>query len=752
MPTLISYEQLSKTWKVVAGGAVSLLAIGGVVVLMQGKNAAGIVTYKDFSDGSRQQSGSLLIRSGSTTIHADAITNRLGVGMSNPRTRLEVLGTTSGTDIYASRNVSGSSIYAQNSITGTHLYFSGTFGGAGMVDCDADNQTLNWDTSTKQFVCGDDDSGGGTGGSSPEVGTSSFSGATLRLSDARYVQKQGDTMTGSLNVRATLSGQTLVITGNGSFTGKLVVAKSISGAALEVLGTASGQNVYATSSVTGSHLYAVTTFAGAGLADCDTSGTSKLLWDSATKRFSCGTDSNTTYNFGQGLTSNGTNIRLSDAHSGSIINASATLSSSGTLVVEGAMSGASLFVGTSISGIGLVDCDTPGPSKVLYDITTGRFSCGTDQNTPNTPEVGTITFSGGVLRLGDTRYLRTAGGTMTGMLTIDLLTGWKGLNIIETATGNIIHAEKDLSSSGTLTVNGRAAFRNTLSGNVVRTEKTLASSGTLVWEGQGSGSRLTLGGGNITVSLSGQTVFNALSRNVDLIVNGQTLANLIDVDASANQVGIGTGLPKALLDVAGTLSGRLLTISSNATVSGSIIARRTIQAGNTLASSGSLAWEGIGSGTNLHVSSTLSASGRIVTDGTMSGFVVRYGSISPQVKQAMIYASGSTIAVGSGRYLYVVPRTMSGYKLGEVHVKVQTAGTTNTSTFRFRNVTKNNRHLLTVPVSIDSGELGSDTAATAYTIAPNPDVGAYDTLSFDIATVSTTAPKGLMFTFMFYKP
>lgn len=41
--------------------------------------------------------------------------------------------------------------------------------GGGLSDCDADAQTLGWDTSTGQFTCGDDDSGGTPGGADTHV-------------------------------------------------------------------------------------------------------------------------------------------------------------------------------------------------------------------------------------------------------------------------------------------------------------------------------------------------------------------------------------------------------------------------------------------------------------------------------------------------------------------------------------------------------------------------------------------------------
>lgn len=53
---------------------------------------------------------------------------------------------------------------------------------------------------------------------------------------------------------------------------------------LDVIGTLSGALVQGTA------VNALQTFEGAGLADCDTGATSKLLWDVTTKRFSCGTD------------------------------------------------------------------------------------------------------------------------------------------------------------------------------------------------------------------------------------------------------------------------------------------------------------------------------------------------------------------------------------------------------------------------------------------------------------------------------
>jgi hypothetical protein len=78
------------------------------------------------------------------------------------------------------------------------------------------------------------------------------------------------------------------------------------------------------------------------------------------------------------------------------------------------------------------------------------------------------------------------------------------------------------------------------------------------------------------------------------------------------------------------------------------------------------------------------------------------------------------------------------------HARVITAGTTGTSTFNFYNVTDGFNMLSTV-VSIDSGETGSDTAATPYVIdTAHDDVATNDLIRIDIKSISTTPPQGLV--------
>ena len=217
-------------------------------------------------------------------------------------------------------------------------------------------------------------------------------GLSQSTGDDRYVNQSGDTMTGALIIR---------VTGGVDTTLGLRVINSISGAILH--------------------------------AEKNLTSSGTLVVNGATRLKSTVTILGTT--------------------SGSIIHAERTLTSSGTLTFEGAASGASLYVATSMNGAGLVDCDTAGSSKLLWDSSTGRFSCGTDQS-------GSSQFSntGSLEAYFNSKYVNTSGDTMTGALIINLNSGHLGLRVIQTASGRHLHAEQDLTSSGTLKVVSTARF------------------------------------------------------------------------------------------------------------------------------------------------------------------------------------------------------------------------------------------------------------------------------------------------------
>src|SRR4051812_5194123 len=69
------------------------------------------------------------------------------------------------------------------------------------------------------------------------------------------------------------------------------------------------------------------------------------------------------------------------------------------LEMSEALSGWTMYVSRAFSGAGLLDCDNSVSSKLLWDATSGRFSCGTDQT-------GSSSFgTGNVITTGDSRYV-----------------------------------------------------------------------------------------------------------------------------------------------------------------------------------------------------------------------------------------------------------------------------------------------------------------------------------------------------------
>ena len=127
--------------------------------------------------------------------------------------------------------------------------------------------------------------------------------------------------------------------------------------------------------------------------------------------------------------------------SGRILHAQDSLTSSGTLVWEGSASGASLWV-SSFEGAGLTDCDA-STSKVIWDDTLNKFSCGTDLNTGST-------------------YTAGQGLSLDGSNFFSLASSFSGtaLEIMGTASGRILHAQDSLRSSGSLLVDGSSVYFN----------------------------------------------------------------------------------------------------------------------------------------------------------------------------------------------------------------------------------------------------------------------------------------------------
>lgn len=260
-----------------------------------------------------------------------------------------------------------------------------------------------------------------------------------------------------------------------------------------------------------------------------------------------------------------------------------------SLRVYGAMSGNSLFVARALSGAGLTDCDTALSSKLLWDSTTGRFSCGTDQTGGgSTPEVGTLSFTGGVLRLGDARYVKKEGDTMTGALVISMATASTASGAFVIAqnihqTGAFIGSTSDRAPALALDIAGTSAAPHVLFGhqgvfdtnlfrqaaNILRTDDSLFVQETLSGAHVKADRILTSSGEMIVEGRSthnGVTVFNEDSTSTSHVrMESDTQVNMFFLDATNDRIGVGTATPKATLDVLGTISGSELRIQGSGT-------------------------------------------------------------------------------------------------------------------------------------------------------------------------------------------
>ncbi len=222
-----------------------------------------------------------------------------------------------------------------------------------------------------------------------------------------------------------------------------------------------------------------------------------------------------------------------------------------------------------------------------------------------------------------------------------------------------------------------------------RTNGNLALSGAVIANG------VTLGGGGMSF---------ATAEGIYVNQAGDTMTGVLILQNGNAATPTGT----ALLNVRGTMSGSV------------------VYANNSLRSSGSLVVEG-------------TTSGALFRGREFSGAIIRGNAISPAKFGGELFASGSTVATGSGKLYLQVPDDQSGFTIFGVKARVGVAGTTNSTTIQLRDADKNNRKIFGTAITIPTGTTTNDTTFTFN--AGNNDVGAGDRLWVDIPAVSTTPPK-----------
>ena len=141
--------------------------------------------------------------------------------------------------------------------------------------------------------------------------------------------------------------------------------------------------------------------------------------------------------------------------------------------------------------------------------------------------------------------------------------------------------------------------------------------------------------------------------------------------------------------------------------------------------------------------------GRVVTPDTLAGsdLMIKYVEMVP-------FDWTTDISTGDGKHYFHIPAGMDGMNLVEVHAEfVTTAPTGSTADFQIHNV-DNAVDMLSTKLTVDAGETGSDTAATAAVInTSNDHVNENDVIRLDIDQVgSSAAGQGLIITLGFQLP
>jgi len=229
----------------------------------------------------------------------------------------------------------------------------------------------------------------------------------------------------------------------------------------------------------------------------------------------------------------------------------------------------SLWVGETLSGsiirsFGLSDCDDATNSKLLWDATTGQFSCGTDQAGSGG---GSFSGTGSLQNFFDNRYVEKSGDTMTGALVIktesDSTAGFQvndadgGNPVLNVDTTNERVGIGTASPTHTLDVNGVGRFGGINIGGYsnITNDKYISTEDTEI-------GFLTDGGTALPIKVGSIAVTSSFSNTAP--TNGAYIQG---------SVGIGTTSPSEKLEVVGTASGEHLHFGRLLTGSGYAIFR-----------------------------------------------------------------------------------------------------------------------------------------------------------------------------------
>lgn len=217
----------------------------------------------------------------------------------------------------------------------------------------------------------------------------------------------------TITSKSTVSGANLTFMGATSsyILGKVGIGKTAPKVQLEVAGTLSGKRLSLTSDQavsTGALYVRQQALATGALIKVDQAGRAVLALDSAGQ-----TSASPHLLFGYRGSFDTNLFRVSPAF----------LKTDGSFAAQQSLSGSSFF------GAGLGDCNNQTTSKLIYNASTGKFACATDQTGGGTSGGSGWSNTGSLQSAFDTRFVNQHGDTMTGTLTIRSASGTTAVNL-----------------------------------------------------------------------------------------------------------------------------------------------------------------------------------------------------------------------------------------------------------------------------------------------------------------------------------
>lgn len=401
--------------------------------------------------------------------------------------------------------------------------------------------------------------------------------------------------------------------------------------------------------------------------DCQDSSGNHMNYNASTNTYSCGTSTTTGT---VGWTDDGTVVRLNTSTDNvgiGTVTASTKLTVSGTVTATaftgGDWTGTAVpynYGGTGLtaatddnvmvgSGIGwqskaLSDCQDSGGNHLNYNSTTNAWSCGT-----------TSSGSGGFTDDGTIVHLTTSSDTVG----VGTTTPLGHLTVSGTGTAGLTKAFSITNSSWaekfTVLDNGNVGIGST-------NPRGVADFNGTVYLGAGAGSGTMSGGADLILSGDGGTTTHAIVKSVGNVGIGTSLPRgLLDVGTSkltvlsGGNVGIGSITPGTALDVQGTVRGTGLSLSTNPSA-GYVLVSTSVGIGTWMSPSSIGASGGgsgtINSGTTSRVpyysgSTTLDSSTKIFNDNTNVGIGTINPRTSVEIGVQVANVSGSNLGIGT---------------------------------------------------------------------------------------------------------